>query len=244
MDLTQWEQPAISIDAIPLQLDKTEGHLKTFLGQRQYEPFKGEYALPGVLLSPHERVEEATMRALQEKTHLSEQAIKTLKVVGVSDNPDRDPRGATLSIINLAIVDNNYVNASNNVKPLRLNGYKNTALPFDHANLIHKAITELHSMFMLDLTVSKALLGETFKTTDVYNVYHEMSAILGNDDIIPDLSNLSRSLRNMQYIEKVNTTDTSDVSYSSYNSLGASTYDSTPYSSSGRGRPASIWGWV
>lgn len=245
MDTTQWEQPAISIDTVPLQLDKKEGHLKTFIARRKYEPFKGDYALPGVLLSPHERVSEAAFRALTTKASFEISDIKALKVIGVADNPDRDPRGATLSVVNIAIVDNNYAPEDDIVKSLRLNGYQHTALPFDHSNLIRKTVEELHSMFLLDLTVSKALLGDTFRTTDVYNVYREMSAILENDDIIPDLSNLSRNLRNMQHIEKVNkTTETSFDSLVNYSSVTAVTDSGDYITSSGRGRPASLWSWV
>jgi len=220
-----WDQPLISVDVIAVKLDKADGNLKAFVARRANEPFKGEFALPGVLLSPHERITEASYRALEDKVKIPNDQVRTLRDIGVSDNPDRDPRGATLSIVNLAIVDNDYVSDDEDVKLLTVAEMEEAQLPFDHSNLIRKALVQLEALLMNDKGVSKALLGEEFRTTELYGIYSQLNSLIPDIARVPDLSNLSRSLKS-----------TSGITSKPSESLTAS-------NSTGRGRPSSVWTW-
>lgn len=58
-------------------------------------PFKGSWALPGGFVEYGERVEDAVIREVKEETGLD---IKIIKLSGVYSDPDRDPRGHTVSV--------------------------------------------------------------------------------------------------------------------------------------------------
>ena len=86
-----YKRPALTVDAIVLD---PQGRL--LLIQRGREPFKGHYALPGGFVDYREAVEKAVIRELEEETGLKGMI---LGLVGVYSDPDRDPRGHTVSIV-------------------------------------------------------------------------------------------------------------------------------------------------
>lgn len=71
------------------------GRLYLVVIERGDEPFKGQLALPGGYLNPRERFEAAARREFAEETGLT--APATLYLLGVYDDPDRDPRGRVVS---------------------------------------------------------------------------------------------------------------------------------------------------
>ena len=220
-----WEQPLISVDVVAVKLDKKEGQLKVFLGLRKFEPFKDAYSLPGVLLSPHERVIEAAHRAVITKVLIPDSAIRTIRDIGISDNPNRDPRGATLSVVNMAIIDSDFdAVGTEDVKLVSIDDISAEDLPFDHENLVLKALTQLGALLMNDKEISKALLGDEFKTTELYDVYASLWSFMPSVITAPDLSNLSRRLKTTRGIT-------------------AKSAESTTSLTSSRGRPSSSWTW-
>jgi len=62
--------------------------------RRKNPPFEGMYALPGGFVDYGERMEEAVVRELEEETGLR---TRVTGLVGVYSDPDRDPRGHTVS---------------------------------------------------------------------------------------------------------------------------------------------------
>jgi len=221
MTTQNWDQPLISVDVVPIRLNKANKSIEIFLGRRQYEPSKGEFALPGVLLSPHERVAEAAQRALNSKVSASESVVRLITDVGIADNPDRDPRGATLSIVNLAILGDEYAPQDEDITSIIVSDLADTKLPFDHNGLVAKALSQLDALLMNDKDASKALLGDTFRTTDLYSAFVELNKVTKSTSSVPDLSNLSRTLKNSPWlVAQVGLT-----------------------SSTGKGRPSSQWAW-
>lgn len=217
-----WEQPLISVDVVPVKLNKATRQLEVFVGKRQFEPNMGDFALPGVLLLPNERAHEAAFRALETKTSIPQSAITVLRDVGIADNPDRDPRGPSLSVVMLALVDNDFVVDSPNVNIVTVANLDTTALPFDHATIIRKALTYLDSLTMSDKEATRGLLGNIFKTTDLHASFTELHSVSGSTAAVPDLSNLSRTLKNNLWFE-------------------STTVKETPKA---KGRPASGWGFT
>lgn len=63
---------------------------------RGWPPHKGKKALPGGYLKPRERFEAAARREFAEETGLT--APEQLYVIGVYDDPERDPRGHVVSV--------------------------------------------------------------------------------------------------------------------------------------------------
>jgi 8-oxo-dGTP diphosphatase len=68
---------------------------RVLLIRRKNEPFKGAYALPGGFVDIGETVEAACRREVLEETGI---AVDELHLVGVYSDPNRDPRGHTVSI--------------------------------------------------------------------------------------------------------------------------------------------------
>ncbi|MFO7792485.1 MAG: NUDIX domain-containing protein [Candidatus Saliniplasma sp.] len=85
-----YEKPSLTVDGIIQQKDEI------LLIERKNPPFKGKYALPGGFVEYNELVEEAVVREIKEETGLKTE-IKRL--VDVYSDPDRDPRGHTVSIV-------------------------------------------------------------------------------------------------------------------------------------------------
>ncbi len=83
--------PSLTVDAVvPM------GENRILLIRRANEPFQGCWALPGGFVDVGERVEDACLRELREETGIVGE-IRCL--VGVFSDPNRDPRGHTVSVV-------------------------------------------------------------------------------------------------------------------------------------------------
>jgi len=82
--------PLLTVDAV---IVIKKGHL--VLIRRKNPPFQGEYALPGGFVDIGETVESACVREAKEETNVK---VKIIKLIGVYSDPNRDPRGHTVSI--------------------------------------------------------------------------------------------------------------------------------------------------
>ena len=65
------------------------------LVKRKNQPFKDKWALPGGFVEYKERIEDAVVREICEETGLK---TKVIDLVGVYSDPNRDPRGHTITI--------------------------------------------------------------------------------------------------------------------------------------------------
>jgi len=62
---------------------------KVLLIKRAYEPFKGQWAIPGGRLEGDETAEQCAAREMKEETGLD---IEIIKLTGLYSDPARDPR--------------------------------------------------------------------------------------------------------------------------------------------------------
>ncbi|RLF60873.1 MAG: ADP-ribose pyrophosphatase [Thermoplasmata archaeon] len=85
-----YRNPKLTVDGI-IREDK-----KVLLIKRKKEPFRNMWALPGGFVEYGERVEDAVKREVKEETGLD---VKIKRLFGVYSDPDRDPRGHTVSIV-------------------------------------------------------------------------------------------------------------------------------------------------
>ncbi len=69
---------------------------KLVLIKREREPFKDSFAIPGGFVEYGETVENAALREAKEETGLE---VTKLTLFGVYSEPNRDPRGHTISIV-------------------------------------------------------------------------------------------------------------------------------------------------
>lgn len=86
----QFKKPSLAADGILIM----DG--KIVLIRRKHDPFRGKYALPGGFVEYEERVEDCIVREFKEETGL-ETEIESL--LGVYSDPNRDPRGHTVSVV-------------------------------------------------------------------------------------------------------------------------------------------------
>ncbi len=114
--------------------------------RRGNDPFKGSWALPGGFVDPGEDLPEAARRELKEETGVS--AVQEFIEVGAFGKPGRDPRGRTVSVAYLIIVDIiPSVNAGDDAREAMW--FKVDDLPdlaFDHQQIIDRAIQKYQSL--------------------------------------------------------------------------------------------------
>jgi 8-oxo-dGTP diphosphatase len=78
------------------------GQHRVLLIRRKNQPFEGRWALPGGFVDPHEPLEDAARRELWEETNVEPARLEQLHTFGA---PGRDPRGWTVSVAYLAILE-------------------------------------------------------------------------------------------------------------------------------------------
>ncbi|MFW5830835.1 MAG: NUDIX domain-containing protein [Prolixibacteraceae bacterium] len=90
----KYPRPALTVDALVYtgENEITE----VLLIQRDQEPFKGKWALPGGFINMDELLEEACIRELHEETGLK---VKQMSQFKTYDAIDRDPRHRTISVV-------------------------------------------------------------------------------------------------------------------------------------------------
>lgn len=132
----EYPRPAVTADCVVITKEDTP---QVLLIQRGFEPFKGCWAIPGGFMNMDETTEQCAIRELEEETGLK---ISDVQQIGAFSKVDRDPRGRTVTVAYLTLVD-----APLEVKGLddaaKAQWFPLTALPslaFDHADILRDAI--------------------------------------------------------------------------------------------------------
>ena len=132
----EYPRPAVTADCVVIT---KEAEPKVLLIERGGEPFKGCWALPGGFMNMDETTEQCAFRELEEETGLK---IGEVHQIGAYSRVDRDPRGRTITVAYLAVVD----------APMAVKGQDDAAkaqwfplsalpeLAFDHEELMRDAI--------------------------------------------------------------------------------------------------------
>lgn len=214
------DQPLISIDVVAVRYEPGRQALQVWLGRRVFEPYIDEFALPGVLLR-HERIADAAQRALTTKLGAQPPHTLWLGDVGVFDNPDRDPRGPTLSISKFAVLSGAYTPEPGRHTAVDLTSARR--LPFDHDHIVDRAAAVLAEKLWSEKLVAQALLGGRFSTRDVAGIQRQLlERGSPTDPPTIDAANLLRHLKKTGWVRRVDT--------------GTST--------KAGGRPPTVWEWV
>ena len=133
----KYPRPAVTADCIVIT---RETEPKVLLIQRGDQPFKGGWAFPGGFMNMDETTEQCAVRELEEETGLR---LSKIQQIGAYSKVDRDPRGRTVTVAYLAIVD----------EPIAVTGQDDAAmaewfpidalppLAFDHEDIMRDAIS-------------------------------------------------------------------------------------------------------
>lgn len=90
----QYPRPAVTVDCLITCLQG--GKQQILLIRRKNEPYRNKWALPGGFMDIDERLADAARRELEEETGLK---ISNLEQFHVFDEPGRDPRGRTITVV-------------------------------------------------------------------------------------------------------------------------------------------------
>ena len=133
----KYPRPAVTADVVAIT---NEEEPKVLLIQRGYEPYKGCWAFPGGFMEMDETTKECAIRELEEETGLR---LDNMVQVGAYSKVDRDPRGRTITIAYLAIVDEQLsVIAQDDAAMAEWFSIKNLpTLAFDHNEIMTDAIS-------------------------------------------------------------------------------------------------------
>ena len=94
-----YPRPAVTADCIVIT---KEIEPKVLLIQRGTPPFKGSWAFPGGFMNMDETTEQCAIRELEEETGLR---VSDVHQIGAYSKVDRDPRGRTITVAYLAVID-------------------------------------------------------------------------------------------------------------------------------------------
>jgi 8-oxo-dGTP diphosphatase len=126
------KSPSLTVDAVITCEDNS-----VVLIKRKKDPYKDSWALPGGFVEYGETVEKAVLREVKEETGLE---ITLCGIVGVYSDPERDPRGHTVTVCYLAEIAGGELNADTDaadVACIKKSEILKRKLAFDH-NLIIK----------------------------------------------------------------------------------------------------------
>jgi 8-oxo-dGTP diphosphatase len=127
---------AVTVDAVIFY--RKADILNVLLIKRKNEPFRNQWALPGGFLEEDETMQEGAKRELEEETGLK---LEKLQQVGAFGTPGRDPRGRTISIAFVGLIDAEAkVKASDDALDAKWFSLNNLPdLAFDHRGIISEA---------------------------------------------------------------------------------------------------------
>ncbi|WP_409469085.1 NUDIX domain-containing protein [Streptomyces sp. HC307] len=117
----------------------TNGHV--LLIERDWEPFKGQWALPGGHVDPGETSRAAAARELAEEAGVYA-APEELTQIGAFDEPGRDPRGRYVTVAyQLTVIPGTIIEAGDDATNAQWWPLSDLpALAFDHADIISAAV--------------------------------------------------------------------------------------------------------
>ena len=141
----KYPRPAVTADCVVIT---KEAEPKVLLIQRGNMPFKGGWAFPGGFMNMDETTEQCAVRELEEETGLQ---LSKIQQIGAYSKVDRDPRGRTVTVAYLAVID----------APVAVTGQDDAAkaewwplsslpiLAFDHDEIISDAIAIYNKLLKL-----------------------------------------------------------------------------------------------
>lgn len=161
---------AVSIDCVLFGFDG--GELKILLIERNEEPFKDWWALPGYLIGDNESLDQSASRILHELTGLTDVYMEQYYAFG---EVGRHPQGRVVTIAYYAMLR---LGGDKILKPLTnyakkaqwININELPKLAFDHQYIFDKGLEKIKRRIK-HLPIAFELLPEKFTLTQVQNVY-------------------------------------------------------------------------
>lgn len=164
----QYPRPALTVDCVVFGFD--EGELKVALIQRDLEPFKGKWALPGGFVHLDETLEDAARRELAEETGLKDVFLEQLYTFG---DLNRDPRERVVSVAHYALVALGQHTLKASTDAANAAWFCVSELPslaFDHDKILGVAVQRLKGKVRYQ-PIGFELLPEKFTLSQLQHLY-------------------------------------------------------------------------
>ena len=159
-----------SIDCVIFGFD--EGELKILLIERNVEPFKDWWALPGYLVEEHDSLDLAAERILYELTGLRDIYMDQFYTFG---DVDRHPQGRVITVAYYAMIR---LNGPKELKPVTSYAKRAVWIPindlpklaFDHAKIFERGFLKIRNKITYQ-PIAFELLPEKFTLTQLQHLY-------------------------------------------------------------------------
>jgi 8-oxo-dGTP diphosphatase len=167
----KYKRPNLAVDCVVFGLDEEE--LKIILIERDKEPYRGKWALPGGFVRIDESLEDAAKRELHEETGIQDVFLEQLYTFG---EVDRDPRERVVTVAYYALVNLR----DHSIQATR--GSRNAAwfsvddvpkLPFDHNRIVEIAHLRLKGKVTY-APIGFELLPIKFTLTQLQRMYEKI----------------------------------------------------------------------
>lgn len=168
-----YPRPSLTVDCVVFGVDAED--LKVLLVERDLEPFRGRWALPGGFVHEDEEPADAARRELEEETGLSRIFLEQLYTFGA---PERDPRGWVVSVAYYALVKlaDQRVRAATDARDARWFAAGDVPpLAFDHDRILATALARLRGKVRYQ-PLGFELLPPKFTLTQLQRVYEKILA--------------------------------------------------------------------
>ncbi len=160
-----------TVDCIIFGFD--EGELKILLIERNEDPFKGWFALPGYFVEKTEAIENAAQRILYESTGLKNIFMEQFYTFGALG---RHPQGRVITVAYYAMI--RLTGEKELIKPVTdfakqavwVNVKEIPELAFDHSRIFRKGFERIRNKISYQ-PIAFELLPEKFTLTQLQNLY-------------------------------------------------------------------------
>ena len=187
-------QLALSVSLVLFGYDGRQ--LQLVLSRRSKTPFDGELALPGRILEPNEKPEEAAREMMQSITGLSNVYHKQVRAFA---DPERHPSGRVVSIAFYGLIRRDEVklqDSESGMFPRWHNLADLPVLPFDHNDIVRSSYRRMRHRFRRK-PVAVELLPETYTLGDLQQLFE---VVLGREF---DKRNFQRRMKRSGLVKPV-----------------------------------------
>jgi 8-oxo-dGTP diphosphatase len=170
----EYERPALATDCVIFGFDG--GELKLLLIEREKEPFKNKWALPGGFVFMKETTQECAKRILIEKAGIKNVFIEQLYTFS---ELERDPRERIVSVAYFALVDKHQYEVIAGRDTLKAEWFELSKLPklaFDHSKIVRAGFQRLKGKVSYQ-PIGFELLNEKFTLTQLQALYESILEI-------------------------------------------------------------------
>lgn len=164
----EYPRPSVTVDCVVFGVD--ESTLKILLIERDVEPFRGKWALPGGFVRLEEDLEAAARRELAEETGVTKLYLEQLYTFG---GVERDPRGRVITVSYYALVRlaEHRVKAATDARDAAWVAIDDLpALAFDHRRIVEVARERLRGKVRYE-PIGFELLPHKFTLTQLQTLY-------------------------------------------------------------------------